>query len=51
MLWSKLRRRRLEAREVTFCESCSQVCASGCRSSARIEQMQAKVLSQVGYLR
>ena len=51
MLWSKLRQRRAEAREVTFCDSCSQVCASGCRASAQVEEVRSKVFSQIGYLR
>ncbi|MEV0646402.1 hypothetical protein AB0I28_14185 [Phytomonospora sp. NPDC050363] len=51
MFLAKLRQRRAEARAVSFCDSCAQVCTSECRAQARLERVHAKVAYEVGYLR
>lgn len=50
-MFAKLRRREVESRSASLCESCGQVCTSACRAETRYERTRTTALQPFGLIR
>lgn len=47
-MFARLRQRLGQVRGVEFCESCGQVCTTGCRAEARLDRLRTDAFYRAG---